>query len=162
MEDFNISVPMPYGSQVHIEHAAVDTAKETPGVLTSPVGDSKSALEMMENKADKWIARAKKGTLSRYDVWFLLDRQLWPRVKCRLSSKTSHWHKLTYCLKKQWWQLIPLGGVICTAPAGARQTSRGFYGVGFPHVGAECFVEKTNKVLMHYGCPSNLGLKMNI
>ena len=67
---------MPDGSQVQIEHAAVDTAKETLGVWKSPVGDSKAALEMMKNKADEWIAREKEVTLSRQDVWFLLDRQL--------------------------------------------------------------------------------------
>ena len=44
--------------------------------------------------------------------------------------------------------------MIRTAPAGVRQTSRGFYGVGFPHVVVDCFVEQTNKVLIHYGCPS--------
>ena len=89
---------MPDGSQVHIEHAAVDTEKETLGVWTRPVGDSKAALETMQNKADEWIARAKEVTLSRRDVWFLLDRQLWPRVGYELSKNTSHWHKLTYCL----------------------------------------------------------------
>ena len=57
VEDFNISVPVPDVSQVHIKHDAVDTAKETLGVWTSPVGDPKAALETMQNKADKWIAR---------------------------------------------------------------------------------------------------------
>ena len=90
LEDFNISVPMLDGSQVQIEHAAVDTAKETLGVWTSPVRDSKAALETMQNKADKWISRAKEGTLSRRDVWFLLDRQLWPRVGYGLNRKTWH------------------------------------------------------------------------
>ena len=55
-----------------------------------------------------------------------------------------------------------MGVVICTAPSGVRQTSRVFYGVGCPHVGVEYFVEQTKKVLMHYGCPSNLGLNMKI
>ena len=59
VEDFNISVPMPYGSHVQIEHDAVDTAKETLGVWTSPVGDSKAALETMQNMAGEWISRAK-------------------------------------------------------------------------------------------------------
>ena len=59
VKDFNISVPMPDVSQVQIEHASVDTAKKELGVCTSPVGDSKAALETMKNKADKWIARAK-------------------------------------------------------------------------------------------------------
>ena len=76
VEDFNISVPLPDGSQVQIEHAAVDTAKKTLGVWTSPVGDFKTALETMQNKANEWIARSKEGILSRRDVWFLLDRQL--------------------------------------------------------------------------------------
>ena len=50
---------MTYVSQVQIEHAAVDTAKETLGVWKIPVGESKAVLETMQNKADKWIARAK-------------------------------------------------------------------------------------------------------
>ena len=70
---------MPDGSQVQIEDAVMDTEKETLGDWTSPVGDSKTALYMMQNKKDEWISRTKEVTLSRSDVWFLLDRQLWPR-----------------------------------------------------------------------------------
>ena len=51
-----------------IEHAAVDTAKETLGVWTNPLGDSNAAIETMQKKADDWIDRAKEGTLSRY-LW---------------------------------------------------------------------------------------------
>ena len=98
MEVFNISVPMSDLSQAQIEHSAVDTAKETLGLFSSHVGDSRASLDTMKNKADEWIARAKEVTLSRRDVWFLLDRQLWPRVGYELSKNTSHWHKLTYCL----------------------------------------------------------------
>ena len=58
--------------------------------------------------------------------------------------------------------MISLGGVICTYPAWVCQKSCGFYGVGCQHVGVECFVEQTNKVLMHYGCPSKIGTKMKI
>ena len=47
VEDFNISVPMSDESQVQIEHAAVDTAKEALEVWTIPVGDSKDDLETM-------------------------------------------------------------------------------------------------------------------
>ena len=52
----------------------MDTTKETLGVWTSPVGDPKYALDTMQNKADKWIARANEGTLSRLYVWLLFDR----------------------------------------------------------------------------------------
>ena len=162
VEDFNIRFLIPDGSQVQIEHATVDTAKETLGVWTNLVGDSKVALEKMQNKADEWISRAKEGTLSRRNVWFLLDRQLCPRLGYGLIRNISHWHKLTACLKKQCLQLIPLGGVPCTAPAGVCQTHRGFYGIGFPHVGVDCFIDQTNKVLMKYGCPPNVGMKMKI
>ena len=96
----------------------------------------------MQKKTDEWIDRAKEGTLSRRDVWFLLDSQLRPRVGYGLISNTFHWHKLTDCLKKKWLQLIPLGRVIHAAPAGVRQTSHSFYGVGCPHIGMDCFVEK--------------------
>ena len=47
LEDFHISVPVPYVSQLQIEHAAVDTAREALGFCKSPVGDSKYALETM-------------------------------------------------------------------------------------------------------------------
>ena len=92
---------MPDRSQVQIEHAEMNTAKETLGFWTSHVGYFKAALETMQNKADKWIARAKEGTLSRRDLWFLLDRQLWPRVGYGLSSNIFYWYKLTDCLKKR-------------------------------------------------------------
>ena len=101
VEDFNIRVPMTYGSQVQIENAAVHTVNDTLRVWTSPVGDPKADLETMQNKAEKWIASANEGTLSRCDVWFLLDRQMWPIVGYGLSSNTSHWHKITDCLKNK-------------------------------------------------------------
>ena len=44
VEDLDISVPMKDGSQVQIEHVAVDMAKETLVVFASPVRDSKAAL----------------------------------------------------------------------------------------------------------------------
>ena len=31
---------------------------------------------------------------------------------------------------------------------------------GCKHVGVECLVAQANKMLMHYGCPSNNGLKL--
>ncbi len=37
---------------------------------------------------------------------------------------------------------------------------RGFYGIGLPHPGVECFVAQINKLLMHYGCSSGLRFHM--
>jgi hypothetical protein len=39
---------------------------------------------------------------------------------------------------------------------------RGFYGVGLPNPGVECFVAQINKLLMHYGCSSGLGIHMQV
>lgn len=72
------------------------------------------------------------------------------------------WRELDGCLRNKWWQLVPMGGLIRTAPAEVRDLSRGFYGAGCPHVGVECFVGQVNKLLMHYGCKSNNGLKLRL
>ena len=53
-----------------------------------------------------------------------------------------------------------MGSLVRTAPAAIRDTDIGFYGTGCPHVGTECLVEQVNKLIMHYGCPSNDGLSM--
>ena len=98
----------------------------------------------------------------RRDVWFLLDHQLWPKLDYGLCSNTASFEDLALCMKKQWWQLLPLGGVIRSARREIRQISRGFYGPGCPHPGVECCIDQVNKLLMHFGCPSNLGLKMRV
>ena len=55
-----------------------------------------------------------------------------------------------------------MGGLIRTAPREMRDMSIGFYGAGCPHVGIECFIAQVNKLLMHYGCKSNNGLKLQL
>jgi hypothetical protein len=159
-EDLTIGVPMPDDTMVEIEHLSVDTAKETLGVWTCPSGSAKTALSELQSKAQEWIDRAKEGKMMRRDIWFLLDHQLWPKLDYGLCSNTASFTDLSWCLKKQWWQLLPLGGVIRSARREIRQISRGFFGPGCPHPGVECCIDQVNKLLMHFGCPSNLGLKM--
>ena len=99
----------------------------------------------------------------RRDIWFLVDHQLWPHLSYGLCSNTSSsFDDLTSCLDKQYWQLIPLGGSVRSAKCEIRQMSLGFYGAGCPHVGVESTIAQVNKLLMHFGCPSNLGLKMKV
>ena len=93
-------------------------------------------------------------------MWFLLCHQLHLKLNYGLSSNTATFDKLTVCLKRQWWQLLPLGGIVCTVPREVRHTSLGFYGAGCPHLGVECALGKINKLLMHFGCPSSLGIEM--
>ncbi len=43
-----------------------------------------------------------------------------------------------------------------------RQLDRGFFGVGLPHPGVECFVAQVDKLLTHYGCSSGLSIHMQV
>ena len=43
-----------------------------------------------------------------------------------------------------------------------RQLDRGFYGICCPHPGVECLIGQLNKLLIHYGCNSGLGLEMQV
>ena len=95
-------------------------------------------------------------------MWFLLDNQLWPRAGYGLSSVTTTWKELDGVLRTKWWQIVPMGGLRCSAPHQIRDTSIGFYGAGCPHVEIECLIAQLNKLLMHYGCTSNNGLKLKI
>ena len=61
---------------------------------------------------------------------------------------------------KIYYQLLPICGVVQTVPTGMRQLDRGFVGAGFPHSGVECLIAQLNKLLMHYGCKSGLGIKL--
>ena len=126
---------MPYGSLVDIDHLSVDIAKETLGVFTCPSGDASAQFLSMLQKGQKCIDRAVESHLQRRDIWFLLDHQLWPRLGYGICSISAPWKKLETYLKRVWWQLLPLGGVIRSAPRELRQMSKGFYGAGCPHPG---------------------------
>ena len=43
---------------------------------------------------------------------------------------------------------------------GIRQLDLSFYGVDCPHPAIECLIVQLNKLLMHYGSQSCLGLEM--
>jgi hypothetical protein len=160
--EYEMVVPLPDGTVVEIDHLPVTESKETLGVFSSPIGDAAGGLVAMRDKAQEWIDRAKEGHLKRSDVWFLLDCQFWPRVGYGLCCNLAEHLKLEESLSKQYFELLPLGGVIRTAPKPIRMLGKGFYGAGCPHPGIECFVGQVSKLLMHYGCPSNIGEKMKI
>ena len=37
---------------------------------------------------------------------------------------------------------------------------RGFYRIGLPHLGVECFVAQLTKLLLHYGSESGVGIHL--
>jgi len=64
---------------------------------------------------------------------------------------------------------MPGEGILRDSSPGRDQTysqkrdttaSRRFYGVGCPHPAIECLVAQLNKLIMHYGSPSCLGINM--
>lgn len=161
-EEADVVVPLPDGSSVAIDNLSVDTEKETLGVLSCPSGKTTGMNNAMKKKAQEWVDEAKNSKLRPSNIWFMLDKQMWPRVGYGLCTNTSSFSVLSDLLYKQQYQLMPLGGIIRSAKRGIRQTDRGFYGAGCHHPGVECLVEQANKLLMHYGCQSSVGLKMQM
>jgi hypothetical protein len=160
--DYEMVVPMPDRSVARIDHLPVTQAWETLGVWSSPVGNAAEILVKMKGKGQQWVDQAKEGSLQRRDVWFLLEVQFWPRVGYGICCNTAPHSNLEHVLDKQYYQLLPMNGVVRTTPAAVHQLHKGFYGVGCPHPGIKCLTSQVSKLLMHYGCKSSVGKKMAI
>jgi hypothetical protein len=112
---------------------------------------------MIQDKAQQWVNDVRNGKLNCRKVWFLLKFQLCPRVVYRLCSSTATFNELSNALRRQYYQILPLGGVVRTATTASQTIDSGFYGVGLPHLGVEALVAMSNKLLMHYGCDTAMG-----
>lgn len=107
-------VPMPDGTEVLIDHLPVTQVRETLGVWSSPDGNDKDSLVKMREKAQVGMDQAKEGWLRRRDVWFLLDVRFWPQVGYGICCNLAMHAKLERVLQKQYYHIIPLGGVVHT------------------------------------------------
>ncbi len=83
--------------------------------------------------------------------------KFWPRKGNSLCSSTATYDELENALQKQYYQILPRGGIIRTAPRDSRMIDAGFFCPGLPHPGVEASIAMTNKLIMHYGCRSALG-----
>ncbi len=63
-------------------------------------------------------------------------------------------------LHRQYYQILPLGGIVRTTTVESRTIDAGFYGVGLPNLGVEALVAMANKLFMHYGCNTAMGKLM--
>ena len=153
---------MPDGSLATIDHLPVTQVRETLVVWSSPDGNATETLIKISQIGQAWVDQAKEGSLRRRDVWFLLDIQFWPRVGYGICCNTARHAMLEHALDKQYYRLLRLGGMVCTAPASVRQLHRGFYGLGCPHPGIKCFTSQVSKLLTHFGCKSSVGRKLAI
>ncbi len=150
------------GKEVPIAHKQVDHAEKTLGAMTLPDGNSGASIQLVQEKAQNWINAVRSGHLYRQNVWFLLKVQFWPWVGYGLCSTTATFSELEQALHWQYYQILPLGGVMRSAPVGSRTIDTGFYGVGLTHVGIEALIAMTNKLLMHYRCSTATGRFMQI
>ena len=107
-----VNVPLPGGTEAPIAHKKVDHAEKTLGAMTSPDGKSVASIAMMQEKAQGWINAVRGGNLHRRNVWFSLKVQFWPRVGYGLCSTTATFRELEQALHRQYYQILPLGGVV--------------------------------------------------
>jgi hypothetical protein len=77
-----------------------------------------------------------------------------------LCSLTATMQELENALHQQYYQILPLGGVVRTTIVESRTINAGFYGVGLPHLGIEALIAMTDKQIMHYGCNTATGKLM--
>jgi hypothetical protein len=157
MGEFGITVPLPGGKAVRIEHKSINHAEKTLGAMTSPDRNSAASLQMIQEKAQQWTNAVRNGHLHRQNVWFLLKVQFWPRISYRLCSLTATFQELENALHRQYYQILPLCGVVWTTLVGSWSIDAGFFGVGLPHLGVEALIMMTNELLMHYSCQTATG-----
>jgi hypothetical protein len=149
--DLNIMVPTEDGTFAAIEHLLVlSSPTKTLGQMTFPTGNSGGAIAQMNKKAQGWIDKAKSSKLHKRNLWFLLDKQFWPRVAFGISSITAPFDVLEKCLMRKYFDLLLISGICRLVSREIRQMDRGFYGISFPHPGVERMVTQINKLLTHY------------
>ena len=119
-------------------------------------------MKAIQDKAQGWVEKAKNGKLRRRYLWFLLGKHFWTKVRYGLCGNTAIFTQLEDCLQRQYWQILPLGGIIRSALKAIRKVDKGFYVAGCPHLGVNSLVQQLNKLLMHYGCRTSVGLKMQL
>lgn len=130
-----------------VAHLGVSHASKTLGSMTSPSGAFGPALERITAKAQAWVDTAKNAKLSRQNLWFLVNRQFWPKVGFGIGTIAAPFDDLTACLHQQYLM---------------RYLGRGFFGSGCPHLGVEATISGLEKLLIHYGCDMVVGRKLQV
>ena len=117
---------------------------------------------MIQDKVQQLTNDIQNRHIHRWQVWFSLKVQFWPRIGYGLCSSTATFHKLEWALHSQYYQILPQGGVIHTTFTEIRTIDAGFFGVGLPHLGIEALITMSNKLFMHFGCKTASGKLMQL
>jgi hypothetical protein len=155
-----IVIPQPDDTVVPITHLGVNDASKTLGSMTCPSGDTRAALARIQDKAQEWIDKVKNAGLSRRNMWFLLEHQFLPKVVFGCSTIAAPFDEISTALHRQYFQLLPFGGIRRSVRKEVRYLGKSFFGSGCPHLGVECFVGQMEKLLTHYGSQTVVGKLM--
>jgi len=102
-EEFQVKVPLADGSFGNIQHI------KTLGSMTCPSGSSKGSIEYMQKKGAAWKDMIRAGKLSCRNVWFMMDKQFWPRISFGLCAVPATFQDLSECLMKVYYEIHPQG-----------------------------------------------------
>ena len=94
----DILVPLEDGSMAQIEYLLLDLPTKTLGLMTCPTSSSAGSLVQMVEKATGWKNKACATKIHQQTIWFLLEKQFWPKVGFGLSCLTAKWTQLEDCL----------------------------------------------------------------
>ncbi len=72
----------------------------------------------MQKKVAAWKDMIKVGKLSRRNVWFMMDKQFWPRISFGLCAVPATFHELSEYLMKIYYEIPPQGGIRRTPEEG--------------------------------------------
>jgi hypothetical protein len=90
----------------------------------------------------------------------LLKVQIWPRIGFGLCSFTLTFQELEQALHRHYYQILPIGGIICTTNVRSRTIGAGFFGTGLSHLGVKALIAMSYKLLMHYSYQIAIGWSM--
>jgi hypothetical protein len=144
-EELCAVVPLADGSFAQINHLGIHESIKTLGSMTCPSGCNKGAIKYMLTKSRAWRDTIKTGKLNQRYIWFMMGKQLWPRVAYGLCAVSASYKVLLECLMNTYCEIHPQGGIRRSSRRGIHQLGIGFYGVGCPHPAIECFVAQLNK-----------------
>jgi hypothetical protein len=113
---------------------------------TTDAGESATVVDVVRN-----------GHIHHQNVWFSLQVQFWPQVGYSSCNSVASYKELENALQRQYYQILTLGGFIRMASLNCRVVDVGFYCPGLSQPGVEALVAMTNKLLIHFGCRTDLG-----
>jgi hypothetical protein len=72
-----------------IDHLPCSMTIKTLGLMTCPTGSSDAALDRMRLQGQEWVDRVLASTLSRRNVWFMVDCQFWPKIGYGICNNSA-------------------------------------------------------------------------